>query len=174
MISFIQSKPETPDKPKSREELLRQFENDLISLEAMILTIEGFEESLHFHKNMEILPQELYFKIPEYCTYSLTIHYRVKKRALKNLSYHHTVKKHGIPLNVRNHKIHECAPINDDDDSIHIVTFPPEAVPGGPVLRGIYPAKSKFIEDGKTILRCSWTIELIKEGETPGVGGYEA
>lgn len=155
-------------KLKTKEEIFSQFENDLLYLEAMIINVDGFEGNLSFHRNMDKLPQELYFKLPEYCTYNLTILYRPKLRDLKKLKYFHSVKKHGLPLSSRSDLMSELAPVG----KLQKITFPPETIPGGSLLRGCYLAESKFRENDKTIMKCSWTIEMIKKGEQPGIGGY--
>jgi len=158
---------------KTREEIIKEFENELLLLEAMIIAIDGHEQPLQFSRDMENMPQRLHFKLPEYCTYTLTIHYRVKERPLKGLTYKHVVKKHGVPLHSRNYKISDECPVNNEESPIHVAKFPPETLPGGSVLRGTYPARSTFVENGKSILKCPWTIELIKQDMVPEVGGYD-
>lgn len=160
---------------KTREEVLADFENDLVRFEAMSIKIEGFDEPLEFSRNMDPMPQRLHFIIPEYSIYKLTIRYRVKERPLKVLTYHQRVRRKGIPVDDRNLHMIEDAWVNkhDDDEDYHEVTFPPSGVPGGSFLRGDYNAKSVVKEGGKLIWSYKWTLEVVKKGVQPAIGGFD-
>lgn len=157
-----------PGKVKSRDEILADFENELLELHGMTISIDGHEDPLVYSRDMDQMPQRLHFILPEYSTYHLTIHYKPRERDLKNFRYSQVVKKHGIPFNTRKHLLAEKAP----SGKVHSVTLPPEELPGGALVRGIYPAKSSFKEGDKTIFRCEWTIELVGQKEPPKMGGY--
>ncbi|KAL6453703.1 LOW QUALITY PROTEIN: hypothetical protein SBY92_005275 [Candida maltosa Xu316] len=157
---------------KTREEILADFENDLVRFEAMSIKIVGFDEPLEFSRTMDPMPQRLHFILPEYSIYRLTIRYKVKKRPLKSLTYHQTVKK---KIDDRNLHMIEDAWVNnhDDEGDFHEVTFPPSGVPGGSFLRGDYKAKSVIKEEGQVIWSYKWTLEVVKKGTPPGIGGFD-
>ena len=160
---------------KTREEILAGFENDLLRFESMSIKIVGFDEPLEFSRTMDPMPQKLHFTIPEYSIYKLTIRYKVKARPLRVLSYHQTIKRKGIPVDDRNLPMIEDAWVNKhgDDEDFHEVTFPPSGVPGGSFLRGDYKAKSIVKEEGKPIWSYKWTLEVVKKGTKPTIGGFE-
>ncbi|CAL1198582.1 unnamed protein product [Candida parapsilosis] len=161
---------------KTREELLADFENDLVKFISMSLTVEGHDEPLVFSRDMDPMPQRLHFILPEYSVYYLTIRYKVKQRPLKKLTYHQTVKKGVVKVDTRDLKMIEDAVVNDheDDGDYHEVTFPAGGVPGGSFLRGcIQPrvpyekmvrrfgviiGQSKFVKSH----RSHWLVDLIK------------
>ncbi|CAD1809999.1 RHO protein GDP dissociation inhibitor family protein [Candida parapsilosis] len=160
---------------KTREELLADFENDLVKFISMSLTVEGHDEPLVFSRDMDPMPQRLHFILPEYSVYYLTIRYKVKQRPLKKLTYHQTVKKGVVKVDTRDLKMIEDAVVNDheDDGDYHEVTFPAGGVPGGSFLRGLYPAKSTIRENGEKIWSYNWTIEICKKSQKPSVGGFD-
>ena len=86
---------------KSREELIAQYQTDNFELFSLEINVEGFDQGLKFSQDMENMPQELFFSIPEYSTYTVTIQYRVKNTPIKKLNYYEVVKKGGIPLKTR-------------------------------------------------------------------------
>ncbi|KAI5960322.1 uncharacterized protein KGF55_004614 [Candida pseudojiufengensis] len=164
-----------PPRRKTREEILADFENDLIKFESMSIKIDGHDEALIFSRNMEPMPQRLYFILPEYCTYHLSLRYKIKQRPLNKLSYHQTVKKSGIIVDSRDLAMNQCALVNNpyDENDYHEITFIPAGTPGGAFLRGEYPAKSIIKEDGKTIWSYKWTIKIVKKADKPQIGGFD-
>ncbi|KAI5953364.1 hypothetical protein KGF54_002735 [Candida jiufengensis] len=160
---------------KTREELLQDFENDLIKFESMSIKIDGYEQPLVFTRNMDPMPQKLHFILPEYCVYHLSIKYKVKQRPLNKLSYHQTVKKSGIIVDSRDLPMNDIANVNNpqDENDYHEITFIPAGTPGGAFLRGEYPAKSTIKEDGKTIWSYKWTLKITKKADKPEIGGFE-
>ncbi|RCK60657.1 Rho GDP-dissociation inhibitor [Candida viswanathii] len=162
-------------RKKTREEVLADFENDLVRFEAMSIKIAGFDEPLEFSRTMDPMPQRLHFIIPEYSIYNLTVRYKVKQRPLRVLTYHQTVKRKGIPVDDRNLHMIEDAWVNKhgDDGDYHEVTFPPSGVPGGSFLRGDYKAKSVVKEEGRMIWSYKWTLEVVKKGVKPSIGGFD-
>lgn len=157
---------------KTREELIEDFQSELIDLVSMTIEVEGYSNSLEYHPEMEDLPQRLHFILPEYSTYYLIITYKVKSRPLKKLTYSQVVKKHGIPFASRDLHMNDHAEVNTEDNPTHLVRFPPDKLPGGRLIRGTYPAHSKFYEEGKTIFSCDWLIEVVKKDEQPRIGGF--
>lgn len=163
-----------PVGKKTREEVLANFENDLVRFESMSLKLYGHDQPLQFSRDMVPFPQRLHFRLPEYSIYLLTIRFKVKQRPLRNLTYHQTVKKKRIPVDDRNLEMKEEASVNnlDDEDDYHEVTFAPSGVPGGTFLRGKYKARSLVKENGVLIWSYKWTLEVIKKGSTPEIGGF--
>ena len=159
---------------KTREELIKDFESEFLDLVSMTIDIEGTGERLQYTRDMEDPPQRLHFHLPEYCTYKLTIGYKVKKRPLQELTYLHEVKKYGVVFNSRRELIAAEAPVNDDDNPVHIKTFESNDLPGGMVVRGHHPASASFLEGDKLLYTCKWTISITKKSVKPRMGGYEA
>lgn len=159
---------------KTREEIMADFENEQLRIEAMELHIDGHDDKpLVYHREMEDMPQRLHFILPENCVYSVTIKYKVKKQPLRNLTYKQMVKKAGIVVNLRKLHMGDEAHVNiDQDDHTHEVTFPPDNVPGGTFFRGKHPAVSTVYADGKEVWKTKWYIEIVKEGSLPEIGGY--
>lgn len=156
----------------TREELIAQFQNENMQLIAMIIEIEGYEEVLEYTHDMEDLPQELFFIIPEKSKYYLTIKYKVS-RPFKNLTYHQVVKKGGFVFKQRKEPMAEYVTANDESTPYHSITFPVDEIPGGSLIRGTYPASSTFYSDGKEILKAKWTIKIAKKDTKPSKGGYK-
>lgn len=158
-----------PEKQlKTREEIVADFENELIELHGMTVTVDG-HPPLEFSRDMEPMPQRLHFILPEYLTYTLTVRFKTPNKQLLKLRYKQLVKKAGMTLNLRDE--HLCDSTNLEE--MHTVTLPPETLPGGTFLRGVYPATLKFLEDDEPVLRCKWTIELVSKKHAPAIGGYE-
>ncbi|EGV66085.1 E set domain-containing protein [Yamadazyma tenuis ATCC 10573] len=155
---------------KSRDELLDMFRNELIELIAMTIQCEGHPEVLEYSQEMENIPQKLFFILPEYSTYTLTIKYRVTAKPLVKLTYYQVVKKGGIPFKSRKEEIANTAVTNDDTNPHHTVTFPPDDIPGGTFIRGTYPAVSTFYAEGKPIFSTEWAIKVVKRGTQPSIG----
>lgn len=154
---------------KTKEEIIADFENDLIRLESMTIKVDGHDEVLAFSRDMHPMPQRLHFILPEYSVYHLTIRYYVKQRPLRNLTYHQTVKKSGIVVDSRD--------LNMVQDARHGEyfehTFIPGGVPGGAFLRSEYPAKSTIKENGEKIWSYKWTLEITKKVNKPTIGGFD-
>lgn len=157
---------------KTREQLADMFRNEHIELFAMMIEVDGYDEILEYSQDMDNPPQELFFLLPEYSHYRLTIKFKVNTRPLKHLTYHQVVKKGGVPFKSRKETVTDLAQINDDDNPYHSITFPPDDIPGGAFIRGTYPATSSFYEDGKKIFTTNWTIKVIKKGRKPEIGGF--
>lgn len=154
--------------PKTREEIVADFENDLIELHGMTIVVDG-HPPLEFLRDMEDMPQRLHFILPEYATYTLTVRFRTPNKQLLKLRYRQLVKKAGVTLNSRDHLLCDATTAGE----MHSVTLPPETLPGGALLRGVYPATLKFCEDDDTVLRCKWTIELVNKKKAPAIGGFD-
>lgn len=157
---------------KTREEIIASFQSEFIELVAMVIDIEGYEEVLEFSQAMENPPQKLHFILPESSTYHLSIRFKVTKRPLKNLKYYQVVKKHGLPFKTRDIEITPIAEVNNNESPEHVFKFPPDTLPGGALIRGKYPAQSKFYEDGKEIFACDWIIEIVKKHHKPSTAGH--
>lgn len=151
---------------KSREELVAQYKTDNFELYSLEIKVEGFDEGLKFWQDMEVMPQSLYFSIPEHATYTVTIQYKVKHTPIKKLNYYEVVKKGPIPLKTRKQYISDEAQPTEDFQTI---TFPPDKVPGGMLVRGTYPATSTFYADGNEIITCPFSLEIVKKGVTPSI-----
>lgn len=151
---------------KSREELIAQYQTDNFELFSLEINVEGFDQGLKFSQDMENMPQELFFSIPEYSTYTVTIQYRVKNTPIKKLNYYEVVKKGGIPLKTRKQFVADEA---QPTEEYQTVTFPPDKIPGGMLLRGTYPATSTFYQDGKEIITCPFSLAIVKKGVTPSI-----
>ncbi|CAK9438603.1 uncharacterized protein LODBEIA_P28270 [Lodderomyces beijingensis] len=154
---------------KTREEILADFENDLIRFEAMQIQIEGHDEPLVFSRDMFPMPNRLHFIVPEYSVYHLSIRYSVKTRPLRNLSYHQTVKKSGIIVDSRDLPMIQEAM----HGQVFEHTFIAGGVPGGAFLRTEYPAKSTIRENGVKIWSYKWTLEISKKATKPTIGGFD-
>ena len=58
-----------PVGKKTREEVLADFENDLVRFESMSLKLYGHDQPLQFSRDMVPFPQRLHFRLPEYSIY---------------------------------------------------------------------------------------------------------
>lgn len=159
---------------KTRQELIEEYESEFLDLVSMTIDVDGSDERLQYTKDMEDPPQRLHFHLPEYCTYRLSIGYKVKKRPLQELTYVHEVRRLGIAVNSRRELIAAEAPVNDDDNPVHFKTFSPTDLPGGIIVRGKHPASASFLEGNKTLYTCKMTIEITKKSVKPRMGGYGA
>ncbi|KAI3403860.1 hypothetical protein KGF56_003290 [Candida oxycetoniae] len=159
---------------KTREQLLADFENELIRFEAMSIKIDGYEQPLVFSRDMDPIPQRLYFILPEYSVYHLTIRFKVKRRSLKNLTYHQTVKKSGIIVDSRDLPMAQDAYVNDhtNENDYHEVTFARSGLPGGSFLRTEFTSKSIIRENGKKIWSYRWILQIVEKSRPPAIGGF--
>ncbi|ODV77382.1 E set domain-containing protein [Suhomyces tanzawaensis NRRL Y-17324] len=157
---------------KTKEEIHAQFDSEFLDLESMIIDIVDHQTQLVYARDMEEMPQQLHFVLPEYSTYVLTVKYKVKKRDLGKLTYHQVVRKHGIPFKTRNEDVTKNAVITECPKSPHSVTFAPDTLPGGPFIRGTYDASSHFEEQGQKLLSVPWKIEIVKKNVKPRIDGY--
>ncbi|KAK7686933.1 hypothetical protein QCA50_010012 [Cerrena zonata] len=51
--------------------------------------------------------------------------------------------------------MNDHAEVNTEENPTHLVRFPPDKLPGGRLIRGTYPAHSKFYEEGPVVSWCS-------------------
>ncbi|KAK6457814.1 immunoglobulin E-set [Scheffersomyces xylosifermentans] len=159
---------------KTREELLADFENDLVRIDSMRLSISGHDEPLVYDRDMEDMPQRLHFILPENSTYRLTLKYKVKKQPLRNLTYKQVVTKGGIPVKSKKWPIKELSDVNiHDEEEHHEVTFPEDDIPGGLMFRGTHPATSVLYAEGQEVWKMDWLIEVVKKNRKPAKGGYD-
>lgn len=156
--------------PKSREEILKDFQSEYLDVIAMEVTVDGFEgEKIVYSTSMEPMPEKIHIILPEYCTYHLVIHYRVKEKPVKKLHYYHAVKKAGIPIKTRNLDLGAEVVPNKTPEDYYVAKFEPDTLPGGMFIRGTYPANTIFLEDGKQLFELFWNIEIAKKDVKPGV-----
>lgn len=151
---------------KTREELIAQYQADNFELFSLTITVDGFDEKLRFSHDMEDMPQEIYFSIPEYSEYTVTFEYRAKHTPIKKLSYYEVVKKGGLPLKTKKPYIADLVEVTPEGE-YHTVTLPKDKLPGGMFLRGTFPASATFYSDGKEIITNPFSIEITKKGLTP-------
>lgn len=159
--------------PKTKDEMLDYFLTENFDLHGMIIVVEGFDEKLEFNRDMEEpFPEEIHFKLPEHSTYTIILEFKVKKRPLRSLRYSHVVKKHGLPMKTRNDLMCEIAVVNDEKLPLHRISLPPEKLPGGMMIRGVYPAVSTFTEGEEPLFKVDWKIEIIKKDQKPLLHGF--
>lgn len=154
---------------KSREELMDMFRNEILELIALSIEVEGYDKVLEYSQDMENMPQQLSFILPEHSKYYLTIKYKVTQ-PLKNLVYHQVVKKGGFVFKQRKDIMAETAHPNDESTPHHVCKLPVDKIPGGSIVRGTFPATSNFYADGELILVANWTIKVVKKGTEPAMG----
>ena len=152
---------------KTKEEILEEYKSEFLDVVRMEIDVDGFDEKVVYSTDMEVVPEKMHMILPEYCTYHLTIYYRVKKRAIKNLHYYHGVKKAGIAIKTRNLDIGDVEP--NEGDTLHKAVFEADTLPGGYFIRGTYPANTIFLEDKKPIFNFDWNIEIAKKDVKPSI-----
>lgn len=151
---------------KTREDIIAEMQSEYIELLSMKLEVEGHDETIEFSQDMEDMPQQTHFILPEYSIYHLTICYKIKK-PVTSLKYHQVVKKHGIPFKTRNLNMAHGHVNCEDTTPVHSIKFPADSVSGGALIRGKYPAQSRFLMGDHELLTCDWTIEVMKKHQRP-------
>lgn len=149
---------------KSKERFREDFLTDNFILKALIVTVQGTNEVIEVHEELESLPDSLVFSVPEHSKLAFTIKYVVKSRPIKKISYYHAIKKAGIPIKSRHDGISDVVEPNTPENPVYTYTFSPDDIPGGFFARGTHPASSHFYEDGKEFLSVDWHIEITKKG----------
>lgn len=154
---------------KPSQQLLDSYRNEHIEIVGISVEVEG--QTLVFDQDMDDAPEDgkIHFYLPEYASYVLTFKYKCK-RHIKKLSYRQGIKKGGITVKTRHEHMADEAPANDETLPIHTITLPPDELPGGMLVRGSYLASSCFLEDGKEVLLCPWSLDIIKKGQKPRRG----
>lgn len=102
---------------------------------------------------------EVEFKIPESSSYTFTLHFKVKNRALNNLRYKQVVKRHGLTVKSRELDIGDFEPSTEE----YSKEFPPDTTPGGFLVRGAYNATSTYFAGEEELKVVDWTLEITKK-----------
>ncbi|ABN67679.1 predicted protein [Scheffersomyces stipitis CBS 6054] len=98
-------------------------------------------------------------KIPESSKFVMTIHFKVKNRALKNFKYKQVVKKAGITIRNQEFLIGDYEP----SDEVYTKDFPEDTTPGGFLMRGVYPSHSLYFDEVEQLLDVKWDLEITKK-----------
>lgn len=104
--------------------------------------------------------EDILFQIPESSTYSMTVHFKVKNRALNKLGYKQVVKRHGITIRARDLEIGDFEP---SEDTVYEKSFPEDTTPGGFLVRGVYNATSTYYAGEEELMVVPWSLEITKK-----------
>ncbi|KAG0292244.1 hypothetical protein BGZ97_005651 [Linnemannia gamsii] len=111
----------------------------------VILDLTKSEEELKKHS----------FTIKEGVEYRLKVLFKVQHEVVSGLKYRQVVKRHGVKVDSSDEMIGSYAAN---------ANFTVEEAPSGMLARGHYEAKSKFIDDDKTVHKeWSWSFDIKKD-----------
>ncbi|KAG0293810.1 hypothetical protein BGZ96_002260 [Linnemannia gamsii] len=102
------------------------------------------------------------FTIKEGVEYRLKVLFKVQHEVVSGLKYKHVVKRHGVKgkFDTTDEMIGSYAA----NANVLEKKFTAEEAPSGMLARGHYEAKSKFIDDDKTVHKeWSWSFDIKKD-----------
>lgn len=94
--------------------------------------------------------------------YSLTLKFRVQREIVSGLRFHYNLYRKGIKVDTQSYMVGSFGPTTEPTQ----VFLCKDNAPSGMVARGMYIAKSKFIDDDdNNHLQCEWALKIKKGWE---------
>jgi len=92
--------------------------------------------------------------------YNLTLKFRVQREIVSGLRFHYNLYRKGIKVDTQSYMIGSFGPSNEPTSCL----LCKDHAPSGMIARGVYLAKSQFIDDDKnTHLQCEWSLKIKKD-----------
>lgn len=95
-------------------------------------------------------------------SYNLTLKFRVQREIVSGLKFHYKLYRKGINVDTQSYMVGSFGPSADPTSCL----LCHDNAPSGMVARGLYIAKSKFIDDDDNChLQCEWALKIKKGWE---------